>query len=85
MQMMVALTPTGESTEFGYKPVVLWQHLMSDMTVLQEDIDCLESLQKNLEAADGDFIHGAYETAILDFQAAYLAQMQSSVAESEAP
>jgi phenylpropionate dioxygenase-like ring-hydroxylating dioxygenase large terminal subunit len=77
MQMMVALTKQ-KSTDFTYKPVVLWEHLVSDMTVLQEDIDCLGALQKNLETSNGDFIHGAYETGILDFQAAYLAQMQSA-------
>lgn len=79
MQMMVALTQQ-KSSDFSYKPVVLWEHLVSDMTVLQEDIDCLEALQKNLEASGDDFIHGAYETSILDFQAAYLAQMQPASA-----
>jgi phenylpropionate dioxygenase-like ring-hydroxylating dioxygenase large terminal subunit len=79
MQMMVALTR--QKDDFSYKPVVLWEHLVSDMTVLQEDIDCLEALQKNLETGEGDFIHGAYETGILDFQAAYLVQMQPDAGE----
>ena len=75
IQMMVALTKP--LSEFPYKSVVLWEHLVSDMTVLQEDIDCLEDLQLGLESAnENDFIHGAYEAGILDFQAAYLAQMQ---------
>ena len=76
MQMMVALTKPAE--DFSYKPVVLWEHLVSDMNVLQQDIDCLEALQVGLASTpDHDFIHGAYETGILDFQAAYLAQMQT--------
>jgi phenylpropionate dioxygenase-like ring-hydroxylating dioxygenase large terminal subunit len=75
MQMMVALTRPVD--DFSYKPVVLWEHLVSDMTVLQQDIDCLEALQIGMASAqDSCFIHGAYETGILDFQAAYLAQMQ---------
>jgi phenylpropionate dioxygenase-like ring-hydroxylating dioxygenase large terminal subunit len=75
MQMMVALTKPTE--RFSYKPVVLWEHLVSDMIVLQQDIDCLEALQTGLASArDHGFIHGAYEAGILDFQAAYLAQMQ---------
>ena len=75
MQMMVALTRS--EADFPYKPLVLWEHLVSDMVVLQEDIDCLEAMQKNLYATQDDLIHGAYETGVLDFQAAYLAQMQS--------
>jgi phenylpropionate dioxygenase-like ring-hydroxylating dioxygenase large terminal subunit len=75
IQMMVALTKP--LSEISYKPVILWEHLVSDMTVLQQDIDCLEDLQLGLESAnENDFIHGAYEAGILDFQAAYLAQMQ---------
>lgn len=75
MQMMVALTKPVDS--FSYKPVVLWEHLVSDMTVLQQDIDCLEALQIGLASAqDSGFTHGAYETGILDFQAAYLTQMR---------
>ena len=75
MQMMVALTKPLD--DFAYKPVVLWEHLVSDMTVLQQDIDCLEALQTGLASAqDQGFIHGAYEAGILDFQAAYLTQMQ---------
>ncbi|MGF6296518.1 aromatic ring-hydroxylating oxygenase subunit alpha [Paraburkholderia youngii] len=75
VQMMVALTQPEK--ELSYKPVVLWEHLKSDMVVLQEDIECLEALQKNLESEGGlEFIHGAYEMGILDFQAAYLAQME---------
>jgi phenylpropionate dioxygenase-like ring-hydroxylating dioxygenase large terminal subunit len=75
MQMMVALTRPVD--DFSYKPVVLWEHLVSDMTVLQQDIDCLEALQVGLASAeDHGFIHGAYETGILSFQAAYLRQMQ---------
>ncbi|HWU34418.1 MAG TPA: aromatic ring-hydroxylating dioxygenase subunit alpha [Methylovorus sp.] len=72
MHMMVALTRP--VADFPHKPVVLWEHLLSDMTVLQEDIECLEALQRNLVANHNDFIHGAYETGILDFHAAYLAQ-----------
>lgn len=83
MQMMVALTAP-QSADFGYKPVVLWEHLVSDMTVLQEDIDCLEALQKNLQAG-GNFTHGAYETSILDFQAAYLAQMKAAAPAESTP
>jgi len=75
MQMMVALTKPLD--DFSYKPVVLWEHLVSDMMVLQQDIDCLEALQIGLASEqDSCFIHGAYETGILDFQAAYLAQME---------
>lgn len=77
MQMMVALTRPVE--DFSYKPVVLWEHLVSDMTVLQEDIDCLEALQVGMASAqDSSFLPGAYETGILDFQAAYLRQMQAT-------
>ncbi|MCB4810078.1 aromatic ring-hydroxylating dioxygenase subunit alpha [Methylovorus menthalis] len=76
MHMMVALTRP--VADFPHKPVVLWEHLLSDMTVLQEDIECLEALQRNLASSDSDFIHGAYETGILDFHAAYLAQTGSS-------
>jgi len=75
LQMMVALTR--QQADFQYKPLVLWEHLVSDMIVLQEDIDCLEALQANLFASTTGFIHGAYETGILEFQAAYLAQMHS--------
>ena len=73
MQMMVALT--SPINDFPHKPVVLWEHLVSDMKVLKEDIDCLEALQANFAAATSEIIHGAYESAILDFQAAYLTQL----------
>lgn len=78
MQMMVALTRPVQ--EFAYKPVVLWEHLVSDMKVLQEDIDCLEALQRNLQAAQHEVIHGDYETSILDFQAACLTQVARATA-----
>lgn len=74
MQMMVALTKP--VADFPHKPVVLWEHLVSDMRVLQEDIDCLEAIQKNFAAADFDVIHGTYEMPILEFQAAYLSQVR---------
>ncbi len=56
---------------------MLWEHLVSDMTVLQEDIDCLEALQTSLAASDAEFIHGAYETGLLEFHGAYLAQLET--------
>ncbi len=76
MQMMVALTK--QQQDFPHKPVVLWEHLVSDMTVLQEDIDCLEALQTSLAASDAEFIHGAYETGLLEFHGAYLAQLETA-------
>lgn len=76
MQMLVALTKQTDS--FSYKPVVLWEHLLSDIKVFQEDIDCLESLQKSLYSSTNDFIHGAYETSILNFQSIYLNTMNIS-------
>lgn len=76
MQMMAALTKSVD--DFGYKPVVLWEHLLSDMKVFQEDLDCLEPLQVALSSGESEdgFIHGSYETLILDFQAAYISQMK---------
>lgn len=73
MQMLVALTKPKDP--FPHKAVVLWEHLLSDMAVLQEDIDCLEALQRNFEVAQHEIMHGDYETSILDFQAACLAQV----------
>jgi phenylpropionate dioxygenase-like ring-hydroxylating dioxygenase large terminal subunit len=46
IQMMVALTKP--LSEISYKPVFLWEHLVSDMTVLQQDIDCLEDLPEEV-------------------------------------
>ena len=78
MQMMVALTRP--VADFGYKPVVLWAHLRSDMRVLQEDIDCLEDLQSNFATTAPEIVHGAYEIGILQFQAVCLERMRAAEA-----
>jgi phenylpropionate dioxygenase-like ring-hydroxylating dioxygenase large terminal subunit len=65
IQMMAATTrPTAA---FPHKPLVLWEHLKSDMTVLREDIECLESLQAGLGAVEFEFEHGAYEAQLVAF------------------
>ena len=65
LQMLCATTrPVGD---FAYKPLVLWEHLKSDMTVLRQDVECLEQLQAGLHAADFQFRHGAYESGLIDF------------------
>ena len=67
IQMLAATTrPLGA---FAHKPLVLWEHLKSDMTVLRQDIDCLENLQAGLHAVDFGFVHGAYEAQLIDFHA----------------
>lgn len=73
MQMMVLLTR--EVRPLSYKPVVLWEHLKSDMTVLNEDLTCLEALQKNFSTSLSEVRHGSYETGIMDFHSAYLGVM----------
>ena len=67
IQMLAATTRPLAS--FVHKPLVLWEHLKSDMTVLRQDIDCLERLQSGLRAVDFEFVHGAYEAQIVDFHA----------------
>jgi len=71
-EMHMSVVLTRPLKPFPYKPVVLWEHLKSDMKVLQEDIDCLEALQPNFAAARSEVTHGAYEAGIMDFHAAYL-------------
>ena len=76
MHMMVALTRAREP--FDYRPVVLWEHIKSDMTVLNEDIVCLEAMQKNIADAGFEMIHGTYEKGIADFHSAYLGCMEAA-------
>lgn len=78
MQMSVVLTreTPASAGEFAYKPVVLWEHLHSDMTVLNEDLAVLEAMQANFDAAGDEFAHGAYESGVLAFQAACLSQLR---------
>lgn len=70
MHMSVALTRP--VAEFSYKPVVLWEHIRSDMSVLKEDLDCLEAMQGNFRAAEHGIQHGAYEGGIMHYHSAYL-------------
>ncbi len=70
IQMLVALTRP--VADFSYKPVVLWEHIRNDMSVLKEDLDCLEAMQPNFRAADFGIQHGAYEYRITGFHTAYL-------------
>ena len=65
IQMMAATTRP--IAAFPHKPLVLWEHLKSDMSVLRQDIDCLENLQTGLGAARFGFVHGAYEAQLIDF------------------
>ena len=59
----------GQLGAFAHKPLVLWEHLKSDMTVLGQDIECLENLQAGMHAVDFGFVHGAYEAQLIDFHA----------------
>lgn len=65
LQMLAATTRP--IADFSYKPLVLWEHIKSDMTVLREDIECLEALQSGMRATPFEFEHGAYESSIVDF------------------
>jgi phenylpropionate dioxygenase-like ring-hydroxylating dioxygenase large terminal subunit len=65
MQMMAATTRPVAA--FPHKPLVLWEHIRSDMTVLRQDIECLESLQAGMGAISFEFEHGAYEAGLVAF------------------
>lgn len=71
-EMHMSVVLTRPVADFGYKPVVLWEHLHSDMSVLKEDLDCLEAMQRGVRGADCDIQHGAYEGGIINYHTAYL-------------
>jgi hypothetical protein len=76
MHMSVALTRSVR--DFPHKPVVLWEHLRSDMTVLRQDVDCLEALQPSFARAGHEVFHGAYEGGIMQFQSACLSLLEEA-------